>query len=128
LNAITSVCHFCTSCDTGITPLSVNITSNNHHYPTTANDNDTTPSKNDPMNLLPIITDSTWEIIDKSKKPKIISKPVTDFVPAIGSIPPIKTQNKFSESEHVNKKLGLWADASHGSTRLTFCNIQIKNK
>ena len=29
------------------------------------------------MNLLPIISDSAWEIIDKYKKPKIISKPVT---------------------------------------------------
>ena len=62
-------------------------------------------SKNDPMNLLPIITDSAWEIIDKSKKPKIVSKPVTNFVPAKGSIPVIKPQNEFNESEHVNKKI-----------------------
>jgi hypothetical protein len=62
-------------------------------------------SKNDPMNLLPIITDSAWEIIDKSRKPKIVSKPVTNFVPAKGSIPVIKSQNEFEESEHVNKKI-----------------------
>jgi hypothetical protein len=59
------------------------------------------------MNLLPIITDSAWEIIDKSKKPKIISKPVTNFVPAKGSISVIKSQIGFNESEHVNKKIKL---------------------
>ena len=57
------------------------------------------------MNLLPIISDSAWEIIDKYKKPKIISKPVTNFVPAKGSISVIKPQNKFNESEQVNKKV-----------------------
>src|SRR5437016_8932770 len=62
-------------------------------------------SKNDPMDLLPIITDSAWEIIDKSKKPKIISKPVTNFVPAKGSIPVITPHNEFNESKHVNKKV-----------------------
>ena len=50
---------------------------------------------------------NTWEIIDKYKKPKIISKPVTNFVPAKGSISVIKPQNKFNESEQVNKKLKL---------------------
>jgi hypothetical protein len=39
------------------------------------------------MNVLPIIADSAWRIIDKSKKPKIISKHVTNFVSAKGSIP-----------------------------------------
>ena len=62
-------------------------------------------SKNDPMDLLPIITDSPWEIIDKSKKPKNVSKPVTNFVPAKGSIPVSKPQNEFNESGHVNKKI-----------------------
>jgi hypothetical protein len=57
------------------------------------------------MNLLPIITDSAWEIIDKSKKSKIVSKPVTTFVIAKGSIPVIKSRDKFNESEHVNKKI-----------------------
>ena len=37
------------------------------------------------------------------KKPKIISKPVTNFVPAKGSISVIKPQNEFNETEHVNK-------------------------
>ena len=60
-------------------------------------------SKNDPMNLLPIVTDSAWEIIDKYK-PSIFSKPVTNYVSAKGSIPVIKPQN---ESEHVNKKIKL---------------------
>ena len=63
-------------------------------------------SKNDPMDLLPVITDSAWEIFDKSKKSKIVSKPVTNFVPAKGSIPVIKSQNEFefNESEHIKKK------------------------
>jgi len=59
------------------------------------------------MNLLPIITDSAWEINDKSKKPKIVSKLVTNFVPAKGSISVIKPQNEFNESGHVNKKIKI---------------------
>jgi hypothetical protein len=61
-------------------------------------------SKNVPIDLLPIITNSPWEIIDKSKKPKNVSKPVTNFVPPKGSIPVTKPQNEFNESGHVNKK------------------------
>ena len=59
-------------------------------------------SKNDLMNLLPIMSHSAWEIIDKSKKPKIVSNFVTNFVPVKGSIPAIKPQN---ETEYVNKKI-----------------------
>jgi hypothetical protein len=57
------------------------------------------------MNVLPIITDSAWEIIDKSKKPKIISKHVTNFVSAKGSILVIKPQNESNESKHIKKKI-----------------------
>jgi hypothetical protein len=65
-------------------------------------------SKNYPMNLLSIITNGAWEIIDKYKKPKIVLKPVTNFVPAKGSIPVIKPQNEFNESKHVNKKIKVY--------------------
>lgn len=62
-------------------------------------------SKNDPMNVLPVITDSAWEIIDKSKKLKIVPKLITNFVPAKGSIPVLKPQNESSEFKHLNKKI-----------------------
>jgi hypothetical protein len=43
-------------------------------------------SVHDPMILLPIVTDTAWYIIDKSKK-KPTAKPATSYVPAKGSKP-----------------------------------------
>lgn len=56
------------------------------------------------MKLLLIVIDSAQEIIDKYKEPKIVSKPVTSYVPAKGIIPIIKPQNE-SELVNVNKKI-----------------------
>ena len=39
----------------------------------------------DPMNLLPVITDSPWQIIDKSKKNNSKSNIITTFIPAQGT-------------------------------------------
>jgi hypothetical protein len=43
-------------------------------------------SLNDPMEMLQVITDSPWQMLDKSKKTKTITKSAT-YVPAKGSIP-----------------------------------------
>jgi len=39
-------------------------------------------SANDPMILLPVVTDTAWHIIDKSKKKPDAPPPLTSFVPA----------------------------------------------
>jgi hypothetical protein len=64
-------------------------------------------SKNDPMNLLPIVTDSGWQIIDKSKNSKVVSKPDTNFIPAKGSIPIIHLPIEQDKYEPVKKKSKL---------------------
>ena len=66
-------------------------------------------SKNDPMNLLPIVTDSFWQIIDKSKKSKVVlsSKIFTNFIPAKGSIPIIQPPIEQDKYEPAKKKTKL---------------------
>ena len=65
------------------------------------------------MNVLPIITDSFWEIKDKSKKLKVVSNPVTSFVPAKGGIL-VKPLNEFNISEHhLSKKIKLIMNTPH---------------
>ncbi len=58
------------------------------------------------MNLLPVITDSAWHIIDKSKN-KNISKSniVTTFIPAKGSKAVKHKQDEINDNLVVNKKI-----------------------
>ena len=52
-------------------------------------------SANDPMILLPVVTDTAWHIIDRSKK-KPTAKPATLYVPAKGS-KPITSKHSLNE-------------------------------
>jgi hypothetical protein len=62
-------------------------------------------SDKDPMNILPVITDSTWQIIDKSKIKNIsMSNIVTTFIPAKGSKELKRKQDKIDDNLVGKKK------------------------
>jgi hypothetical protein len=62
-------------------------------------------SNKDPMNLLSVVTDTAWHIIDKSKN-KNVSKSniVTTFIPAKGSKAVKHKQDEIDDNLVVNKK------------------------
>lgn len=53
--------------------------------------------------MLQVITDSPWQMLDKSKKAKTITKSAT-YVPAKGSIPFKHVLDEDKETLQVNKK------------------------
>jgi len=57
------------------------------------------------MNLLPVITDSAWHIIDKSKNNNLSkSNIVTTFIPAKGSKAVKHKQDELDDNLVVKKK------------------------
>ena len=60
-------------------------------------------SLNDPMEMLQVITDSPWQMLDKSKKTKATTKSV-NYVPAKGSIPVKHVLDGDKETLQVKKK------------------------
>ncbi len=62
-------------------------------------------SDKDPMNLLPVITDSAWQIIDKSKnKNNFNSNITTAFIPAKGSKALKRKHNEIDDNLNFDKK------------------------
>jgi len=70
-------------------------------------------SANDPMVLLPVVTDTAWHILDKSKKKSDI-KPVSSFVPAKGSTSVI-AKHTLSEDEYKSSPVKKKPKQSKGS-------------
>ena len=63
-------------------------------------------SEKDPMNLLPVVTDSAWQIIDKSKKNNLFkSNIVTTFIPAKGSKELKHKQDEIDDNLVIKKKI-----------------------
>jgi len=60
-------------------------------------------SAHDPMNLLLVITDSPWQIIDKSKKNIFKSNIVTTFIPAKGTKELKRKHNEIDNTLVANK-------------------------
>jgi hypothetical protein len=58
------------------------------------------------MNMLPVVTDSPWQVIDKSKDKKNVATPAasTSFIPAHGSVPVINKKHKL-DNENDNDQL-----------------------
>jgi hypothetical protein len=98
-------------------------------------------SSNDPLTLLPVVSDSNWQIADKSKgKKKIdaLTKINSAFVPAKGSIPVALQKHKLDETmstsskkqktlrvrnggENCDAPLGLKWDQNNWTVLMTHC-------
>jgi hypothetical protein len=57
------------------------------------------------MNMLPVVTDSPWQVVDKYKDKKKVGTPAasTSFVPAHGSVPVINKKCKLDNDNDNNQ-------------------------
>jgi hypothetical protein len=66
-------------------------------------------SSQDPLRLLPVVTDSPWQVVDRSKgKKKLTESPLktSSFVPAQGSVPVLLSKkHKLDEDEEDDNQL-----------------------